>query len=136
MCDEDQTYTERARSWLKEHEPTSEQIQDAYTRILTLVETKPHVAGGDTDDCLELLVSAYGKAGGSIDDLLSQFDAKKNAAAAALSVENCGLDVSPLYTVSDAPALVLSPDDKREAFRRLKQSLGRPKSNSNDGAPF
>lgn len=136
MCEEEQTYTERARSWLKEHEPTSEQVQDAYTRMLTLLETKPHLAGADTDECLELLVSAYGHAGGSVDDLLSQIDAKKASSAPAPIAENSGLDASPLYSVSDTPAIVLSPADKRAAFQKLKQSLERGEVYSVGSSPF
>ncbi|MPQ69250.1 hypothetical protein [Pseudomonas sp. MWU12-2323] len=127
MCDEDTSYTERAKSWLKEHEPTSDQIQDAYSKMLALLAKKPEISNGDTDECLELLVSAYGHAGGSVDDLLSSIEAKKEAAVAGAQGGEGGdeLDYGRLYEVADAPAIVLPPSEKRAEFLRLKEQLGK-----------
>jgi len=136
MCDEDQTYTERARGWLKEHEPTPDQIQGAYTKMLALVDSKPHLAGGDTDECLELLVCAYGAAGGSLDDLLSQIEAKKSSVSACATVDAPILDSSPLYTVSDGPAVSLEPDVKRAAFLQLKAQIQRDAGYKSQERPF
>lgn len=126
MCDDDSTYTERAKSWLKESELTPEQIQDAYTRMLGMLTKKPEVANGDTDECLELLVSAFGQAGGSVDDLLSAHEAKKLPGAAKVAQaegEEPSLDCGALYEVSDYPAVVLAPSEKRAAFLKLKDQL-------------
>lgn len=136
MCDEEQTYTERARGWLKEHEPTPEQIQGAYTKMLALLDTKPQLVGGDTDECLELLVSAYGAAGGSVDDLLSQIDAKKASLSPSVMVEAASLDSSPLYAVPETPVIALEPEVKRAAFIQLKEQIQRQAGYKSHAAPF
>ena len=129
MCDEDSTYTERAKSWLKEHEPASDQIQSAYSKMLAMLAKKPEVANGDTDECLDLLVTAYGHAGGSVDDLLSSIEAKKEAAIAGAQDGEGGtnLDYGSLYEVADAPTVVLPPSEKRAEFLRLKEQLSKKK---------
>lgn len=129
MCDEDSTYTERAKSWLKEHEPTSDQIQDAYSKMLAMLAKKPEVVNSDTDECLDLLVAAYGHAGGSVDDLLSSIEAKKEAAVAGTQGGEGGanLDYGSLYEVADAPTVVLPPSEKRAEFLRLKEQLSKKK---------
>jgi hypothetical protein len=130
MCDEDATFTERARAWLKEHEPTSDQIQDAYSKMLAALSKKPEAANSDTDECLKLLVLAYGLAGGSEDDLLIRVDAKKDSAISAapatsdIGVVGDGIDLGSLYEVASEPAVVLSPAEKRAEFLRLKAQLG------------
>lgn len=123
MCDEVQTYTKRACGWLKEHEPSAEQIQDAYTKMLAMLDSKPHLSGTDTDECLELLVSAYGDAGGSVDDLLSQTIERKAANTLSFSSETVELDTTPLYTIANDPVITLEPDVKRAAFLELKQRI-------------
>lgn len=124
MCDEDSTYTERARSWLKEHEPTADQIQDAYFKMQTKIAKSADLAGGDTDECLELLIAAYGKAGGSVDELLSAVDAEKAAQQIPGAVAGTAeLDCGTLYPVHEGPAVELPPDEKLAVFKRLKQQL-------------
>jgi hypothetical protein len=131
MCDDDSTYTERAKSWLKELEPTSDQIQDAYTKMLAMLAKKPEIANGDTAECLEFLVAAFGSAGGSVDELLSRIQAKKDAAAAVVSGGSksgegvADLDLGVLYDVADAPTVVLTPSEKRAEFLRLKDQLSK-----------
>lgn len=125
MCDEDTTFTERASSWLKEFEPTPEQIQDAYSKMLTKLSKNPEIANADTDECLELLVKAYGGVGGSVDDLLASVQvAKKNQPQHPSSEAGAGLDLSNLYEVNDGPIVELSAEQKREAFLKLKSHIG------------
>jgi hypothetical protein len=124
MCDENATYTERATSWLKEQEPTADQIQEAYTKMLTMLAKKPDQVSADTDECLELLVKAYGRAGGSVDDLLSAVeDGKGESGMVQSEGVPLALDCGLLYEVSDAPAVELSQGEKRAVFLHLKEQL-------------
>lgn len=127
MCDEDSTYTERARSWLKEFEPTPEQIQDAYSKMLCRLDKNPEITNADTDQCLELLIKAYGGVGGSVDDLLASVTAGKvNQSEVQLgeSGTDTGLDLGNLYDVHDGPVVVLTAEQKRDAFLKLKAQIG------------
>ena len=123
MCDDSPTYTERVRAWLKEHEPTADQIQEAYTKMLTLLAKNPSQQGPDADTCLETLVNAYGRAGGEVDDLLS-VEGQLKTDQALSNPEHCALDPSPLYEVSDSPAEALPAPQKMELFKQLKRQFG------------
>ncbi|MFU5275125.1 hypothetical protein ACM7YY_10375 [Pseudomonas aeruginosa] len=123
MCDENATFTERVKAWLKEHEPTADQIQEAYTKMLTLLAKNPSQQGHDADTCLETLVNAYGQAGGEVDDLLS-VDGQLKAEQSLSHPEHCALDPSPLYEVSDGPAEALPAPQKMELFKQLKRQFG------------
>lgn len=123
MCDESATFTERVNAWLKEYEPTAEQIQEAYTKMLALLANNPSKQGPDADTCLETLVNAYGRSGGEVDDLLS-VDGKSKAEQARSHPEHCALDPSPLYEVSDRPVEALPAPQKMELFKQLKQQFG------------
>ena len=122
MCD-DATFTERVNAWLKEYEPTAEQIQEAYTKMLTLLANNPSKQGPDADTCLETLVNAYGRSGGEVDDLLS-VDGKLKTEQARTHPEHCALDPSPLYEVSDRQVEVLPAPQKMALFKQLKQQFG------------
>lgn len=123
MCDDSPSFTSRARAWLKEHEPTADQIQEAYTKMLILLAKKPSQQGPDADTCLETLVNAYGRAGGEVDDLLS-VDGQLKAEQSLSQPEHCALDPSPLYEVSDGPAEALPAPQKMELFKQLKRQFG------------
>lgn len=123
MCDDSPTFTERVRAWLKEHEPTADQIQEAYTKMLTLLAKNPSQQGPDADTCLETLVNAYGRAGGEVDDLLS-VDGQLKAEQSLSHPEHCALDPSPLYEVSDGRAESLPAPQKMELFKQLKRQFG------------
>lgn len=124
MCDEDSTFTERARSWLKEFEPDQDQIQDAYSKMLAKLDKNPELSSDDTTECLDLLVKAYGGVGGSIDDLLAAVDASKRTQPAPVEASEDALDFGNLYEVSDGPVVELSKEQKRDAFLKLKAQLG------------
>jgi hypothetical protein len=117
------TFTERVNAWLKEHEPTAEQVQEAYTKMLTLLAKNPDQQGPDADTCLETLVSAYGRAGGEVDDLLS-VEGQLRTEQAQSHPESCALDPSPLYEVSDCPSESLPAPQKMELFQQLKRQFG------------
>lgn len=125
MCDEESTFTERARAWLKADEPTQEQIQSAYTRMLAKLDKQPELCNADTDECVELLISAYRGVGGSIDELLASVEAGKQEKPkhASVDAEAC-LDSGKLYEVSEGPVVELPPEQKRDAFLKLKAQLG------------
>ena len=126
MCDDQSTFTERAASWIKEHEPNPDQIQEAYTKMLAKLAKEPALVGPDTDACLELLVSVYGKSGRSVDDLVSAVaEVKAGQSLAGSSVDGVepALDYGVLYEVSDAPRMALDPSEKRAEFLRLKAKL-------------
>ncbi|NVL50005.1 hypothetical protein F2S72_09670 [Pseudomonas syringae pv. actinidiae] len=125
MCDEENTYTERARSWLKEFEPTLDQIQDAYSKMLAMLDKHPKVVSADTDQCLKVLVAAYGGVAGSEVDLAALVSAtKETAVETAVTAPETGLDLGNLYEVSDGPVAELSPAEKRDAFKKLKAQFG------------
>ncbi|HBP1602476.1 TPA: hypothetical protein L5U90_003581 [Pseudomonas aeruginosa] len=123
MCDESPTYTERVTAWLKEDEPTAEQIQEAYSKMLTLLAKNPSKQGPDADTCLETLANAYARTGGDMDELLSM-DGKLKVEQANADHEHCALDASPLYEVSDYRVVGLPEPQKRELFKQLKQQYG------------
>ncbi|WP_121498126.1 hypothetical protein [Pseudomonas aeruginosa] len=123
MCDESPTYTERVTAWLKEDEPTAEQIQEAYSKMLTLLAKNPSKQGPDADTCLETLANAYARTGGDMDELLSM-DGKLKLEQANADDEQCALDASPLYEVSDCRAVGLPEPQKKELFKQLKQQYG------------
>lgn len=123
MCDEDSTFTERARSWLKESEPGQDEIQDAYSKMLAKLAKTPEIASADTDECLDLLVKAYGGVGGSTDGLLALVETAKASQPAEASADSIPLDFGNLYEVSDAPVVKLSKEEKRVAFLKLKAEL-------------
>jgi hypothetical protein len=91
--------------------------------MLAMLDSKPHLSGTDTDECLEQLVSAYGDAGGSVDDLLSQTIERKVANTLSFSSETVELDTTPLYTNANEPVITLEPDVKRATFLELKQRI-------------
>ncbi len=122
MCDDSATYTERVKAWLKEHEPTPAQIQEAYTKMLAMLAKNPSQQSEDSDACLDILIEAYSGAGGSVDDLLAA-DEKVSAQHGGSQPESCALDSGPLYEVSASPVTPLPPSQKRAAFLQLKQQL-------------
>lgn len=122
MCDETTSFTQRAKAWIKESEPTRDQIQDAYSKMKAKVAKEPNLENEDTEQCLEFLITAYAKAGGSLDDLLCAEEETSNVASAAIEAS---LDYGPLYQVSDSPVDQLAPSEKRAAFLRLKDQLKR-----------
>ena len=124
MCDEDSTFTERARSWLKDLEPGQDEIQDAYSRMQALLAKKPEIAGVDTDECLDLLVKAYGGVGGSVDDLLALVETAKASQPAVANTDSTAIDFGNLYEVNEGPIHELSKEEKRDAFLKLKAQLG------------
>ncbi len=124
MCDDSAaTYTERVKAWLKEHEPTPDQIQGAYTKMLAKLANNPDEQSEDSDACLEILIEAYGGAGGVVDDLLAA-DEKTASRQRGAVQESCLLDSGPLYDVEATPIAPLAPSEKRAAFLQLKQQLG------------
>lgn len=126
MCEDASTFTERAASWIKEFEPSPDQLQDAYTKMLSKLAKEPELANADTEACLELLIACYGKSGGSVDDLLSAIDAGKPGQAGVAAGGDCiegDLDYGVLYEVSDEPRVALDPSEKRAEFLRLKAQL-------------
>lgn len=125
MFDEDTTFTERARSWLKEFEPTPEQIQGAFSGMLAKLDKTPTLANDDTEECLNLLKMAYAGVGGSVDAMLAAIDAAKQAQPPTHPVEpGAGLDLGNLYEVNDGPVVELPSEEKRDAFLRLKAQFG------------
>lgn len=123
MCDDSPTYTERVTAWLKEDEPTAEQIQEAYSKMLTMLAKNPSKQGPDADTCLETLANAYARTGGDMDELLSM-DGKLKVETFSADHEQCALDASPLYEVSDSPAVALPAPRKMQLFKQLKQQFG------------
>ncbi|KAF0254038.1 hypothetical protein [Pseudomonas putida] len=135
MCDEDSSFTERARAWLKADEPTQEQIQNAYSKMLAKLEKNPELANPDTDSCLELLVSAYRGVGGSEDELLATVEAAKLNQPQHQSVDvGARLDLGNLYEVGDGPAVQLTPEQKRDAFSKLKAEFGGMRASTDSGS--
>ena len=125
MSDEESTFTERASSWLKEFEPTPEQIQNAYSKMLCKLDKNPEIICADTEECLELLVKAYGGAGGAVDDLLATVEAAKATQPQIQQGHGTAtFDLGNLYEVNDGPAVELSAEEKRDAFLRLKAQIG------------
>lgn len=127
MCDEE-TFTERARGWIKEFEPTPEQIQSAYTNMLAKLAKNPELVNEDTDECVELLIKAYQHSGGSVDDLFSAVEAAKaQGVAGAGSAVVADPDYGALYEVGNGPTVTLAPEEKKAAFQALKAQLqGKP----------
>lgn len=123
MTDDAQGYTERARAWIKEQEPTAEEVRDAHARMVKLIEAKPHLATADTDDCLEVLIAAYGERGGLVDELLSASCPLDTTPDLLKASSEAQLDASPLCTFDEVP-VVLAPEVKQAAFRDLKALLG------------
>ena len=134
MCDEDSTFTERARAWLKADEPTQEQIQDGYSKMLAKLERNPELSNADTDSCLELLASAYRSVGGCVDELLATVEAAKLSQPQPHSVEGAALDLSNLYEVSDGPIVQLTAEQKQDAFSKLKAQFGGMRSSAVTGS--
>jgi len=122
MSDE-ATYTERAKGWIKELEPSADQIRDAYTKMQVMLTKNPEAVNGDTDDCLELLVNAYGCGGGDVDQLLAAECGKPAHGANSKVNEYIELDAGKLYEVSDGPVVELSSSEKRALFLELKERL-------------
>ncbi len=122
MTDDAPGYAERARAWIKEQEPTAEEIRDAHARMAKLIETKPHLTTADTDECLEVLITAYGEQGGLVDDLLAA-SAQAGIAPCAVAVSGeAQLDTSPLCAFNEEQ-VVLEPEVKQATFRDLKALL-------------
>lgn len=122
MTDDSLGYTERARTWIKEQEPTAEELRDAHARMARLIETKPHLATADTDECLEVLIAAYGERGGLVDDLLAVVPQAGSKSGLMNVTSEAQLDASPLYAF-DEDRVVLEPEVKQAAFRDLKALL-------------
>jgi len=122
MCDTDNSFTERAKGWITDKEPTPDEIQSAYRNMLAMLAKNPDAANEDTDECLDLLLRAFQSAGGPIDDLLANVKPSQSAPIVAVEPES-GLDCSPLYEVADAPIVELSPSEKLVEFQRLKSLL-------------
>tara|TARA_R110002124_G_scaffold128157_10_gene288632 strand:+ start:8582 stop:8932 length:351 start_codon:yes stop_codon:yes gene_type:complete len=108
-------FTERAKAWLKEEQPNSDQIQDAYSKMRAKIQKEPDIDSADAEHCLDLLVEAYGANGNQVDDLLVQDVQQAN--------DDYTFDPSPLGGPESQPAKTMSHEDKRKAFLELKRII-------------
>lgn len=115
------TYTERAKAWIDESEPTAIELLDAYQRMKKKLEREPGINGDDAEACLELLSERFVEAGGDPATLIA-LEPETNAGG-DLDKEY-RFDATPLYEVSDSPAVELAPGEKLAAFLKLKNLYG------------
>lgn len=112
-------FSQRARDWVKEAEPSTEQLFNAYQNMTQKLRREPSLKDEDAESCLEFLIEAYAEAGGDVDDLLVQETDKAHPGATG----EFKLDPSPLYEVADEATPKLSGSEKRQEFLRLKERL-------------
>lgn len=119
MDAEIENFTTRAKDWIKEAEPTAEQLHRAYAAMVNKLKTEPHLASDDTEHCLQILSEAFQEAGGDLDVLIVHGEEAK---AGAEPVEY-KFDPSPLYSVDAVAAPRLGPAEKLAVFIQLKEQL-------------
>ncbi len=120
MHDHPSRYAERAKAWVKEFEPSKDELRDAYVKMKAKSEKDSSVDPADCESCLEYLIEAYQSAGGNVDDLLAL---EEGGSMEQPSVDY-KFDASPLCAVEAEVVLPkMTRHEKQEQFAKLKEML-------------
>lgn len=117
------SFIERSRRWLGTN-PCPAELLKTYRALLTY--TRTDATPEELEAVQELVMEAAIRVGVPIEDLIAIADSvtldDPGPSAPQANLKG-GLDLSPLGYTEQAPAPVLSSEDKRSAFEALKRNL-------------